>query len=306
MTGCGGGGSSDSYDTPDSTVTAPLAGQTQNVLIDAATLKGWVDSGLVNNESSWEKVVILDVTSAASYAAGHIPGAQLWDSSAQVKNRVEGPVEAVNMTLDGASMDALVKSHGIDAGTTVVFTTTSANASSMFTLGRAYYLFRYWGFPKERLKVLNGFNKAWTDAGNALTIVAPTITASTYSVKPNPQFRADLRGSLAEVIAAVENQTMQVVDFRADGLPAGVVAGTAGWTAGVFNDDHNKDGVASQSGGDADFVVLKEQSRVLNISTTPISSRRMVISKIQPHWRLSSWPRASIIPKRSSPCAVLG
>jgi hypothetical protein len=53
--GCGGGSSS--YDEPDSTKTAPIEGRSNNVLIDAPILKSWVDSGLVNNETDYEKVV---------------------------------------------------------------------------------------------------------------------------------------------------------------------------------------------------------------------------------------------------------
>jgi len=46
LTGCGSGGGSDDYDTPDTGNTAPVEGQDDtNILIDAATLKSIVDSG---------------------------------------------------------------------------------------------------------------------------------------------------------------------------------------------------------------------------------------------------------------------
>ena len=94
--GCSGGGGS-SYDAPDTTSsTAPVIGQTQNVLIDAATLKSWVDSGLVNNTASYEKVVILH---NSGYATEHIPGAQEWSRSGI--DRYDGPVLSGNMVLDG-------------------------------------------------------------------------------------------------------------------------------------------------------------------------------------------------------------
>jgi len=258
--GCSGGGGSDydapeinqtpdgsAYVAPQLTVTAPLAGHTQNVLIDAAILKGWMDQGLVNKAFGSERVVLLSVSDATNYGAGHIPEAQLWSTSEQVMNRVEGPVETVNMVLTGTAMDEMLQKHAIDGNTTVVLTAHTGQAT--FQVGRAYFLLRYWGFPKERIKVLDGFDSAWTGAGHALSTVVPAISRSTFSVCNLPQFRDDLRGGLSEVIAAVENQTMQVVDFRADAMPAA--------TAGVFADDQDGDGTASQAGGDADFVVFE-------------------------------------------------
>ena len=203
--GCSGGGGSDydapeinqtpdgsAYVAPQLTVTAPLAGHTQNVLIDAAILKGWMDQGLVNKAFGSERVVLLSVSDATNYGAGHIPEAQLWSTSEQVMNRVEGPVESVNMVLTGAAMDEMLQKHAIDGNTTVVL--TAHTGQSTFQVGRAYFLLRYWGFPKERIKVLDGFDSAWTGAGHALSTVVPAISRSTFSVCNLPQFRDDLRG----------------------------------------------------------------------------------------------------------------
>ena len=218
MNGCGG---SDSYTEPTATITVPLAGQTQNVLIDAATLKSWVDSGLVNNDDGWEKVVILDVTTAADYAAGHIPGAQLWEGNSGIE-RYEGPVLSSNMVLDGPAMDAELQKYGIDKRTTVVF-------AGMNNPARNYFMFRYWGFPKERLKVLNGWKKAWTAAGYALTTVAPTVTPSTYSVR-NLQFNPNVRAGLNELIIAVKDGTANPLNVLTNNTEK------AGGTTGVFAD----------------------------------------------------------------------
>lgn len=233
LAGCGGGGGSDSYDEPDTTTNnRPVVGQTENVLIDAATLKTWVDAGLVNNETGYEKVVILDAASSnANYLSGHIPGAQFWNTGAQVMNRVEGPVETVNLVLDGAAMDTLLQQHGIDERTTVVI--TSPPGTAVYLPSRAYFLLRYWGFPKEKLKILNGFNGAWTAAGYALEAAVPAIQESAYSVRDLPQFRPDLRASLSEMITALDEDSVTVVDFRSDAMPAA--------TAGVFADDHGAD-----------------------------------------------------------------
>ncbi|MDY0269556.1 selenite/tellurite reduction operon rhodanese-like protein ExtH [Trichloromonas sp.] len=253
--GCSGGGGSDyeapevnqtpddsAYIGPQLTTTQPLAGHTQNVLIDATIIKNWIDQGLVNRPLGSERVVLLSVSDTAKYAAGHIPGAQLWATGEHVMNRIEGPVETVNMVLTGAAMDEMLQKHAIDGTTTIVLTAHTGQAT--YQVGRAYFLLRYWGFPKDRIKILDGFDSAWTDAGFALTADAPAVSRSDFSVCELPQFRDDLRGGLSEVIAAIENQTMQVVDFRGDAMPAA--------TAGVFADDRDGDGTA-----EADFVVFE-------------------------------------------------
>ena len=53
-------------------------------------------------------------------------------------------------------MDALIQRTGIDAHTVVAL----VGNGTMMNVGRAYFNFRYWGFPKERLKVLDGTKKA--------------------------------------------------------------------------------------------------------------------------------------------------
>jgi 3-mercaptopyruvate sulfurtransferase SseA len=212
------GCSSDSYDEPDTTTqNAPLAGQTQNVLIDAATLKGWVDAGLVNNSESYEKVAILCF--GGTYDEGHIPGAQLWATGGI--ERYEGPVLSSNMALDGETMDALLQAAGIDENTTVVFAGSEKPA-------RLYFNFRYWGFPKERLKILNGNQKAWINAGYELTTVVPTVTPSNFSVKNLSAFNPDVRASLDELIKAAEGQTAFILNALTDNTEM------AGKTTGIF------------------------------------------------------------------------
>ncbi len=206
-------------------VSAPVVTATPNVLIEAEWLQAWKNQGLLDiAPSAGERVVLLDVTSAANYAEGHIPGALLWDISGQAIERTEGPAPAVNMVLDGASMDARLQALGIDENTTIVFTSTSGNRS--FYPGRAYFTFRYWGWPKDRLKVLNGFNSAWS----TLTTDVPTATPSTLSVTDLAAgAQLDTRVALAELMDAVRDERGTAIDFRGD-------ASAIGSTAGVFGD----------------------------------------------------------------------
>lgn len=235
--GCGGGGGS-SYDTPSLSGPAPVATKTATPLVEASEVKAWLDTGLVNKAAGSERVVILEFSGSyvdtsvtpnvtkLRYNDGHIPGAIRVDLTAELMaNRVEGPAEFSQMVASGAQMDALIKRCGIDENTTIVFTTSEAemNAASppLWNMTRPYTTFRYWGFPKERLKVLNGGNKAWVAATYPMTTVAPTITASTYNVTPlnTNRVKANLRASLSEMIAAVNAGTGLIIDGRSDGVP---------------------------------------------------------------------------------------
>lgn len=216
LTGC----SSDSYDEPRVSLgNAPLEGYATNVVIDAATLKAWMDAGLVNAEDSFGgKVVILDVSNADAYNTGHIPGAQLWTNSGI--ERYEGPVLSSNMVLDGATMDSYLQQYGIDENTTVVFAGGSNPA-------RIYFMFRYWGFSKSCLKILNGNKAAWTAAGYELTSVTPNVTPSTFSVR-DLQINPDVRASLNEFIVGVENGTAVPLNTLTNNTEK------AGGTTGIF------------------------------------------------------------------------
>ena len=196
--GCG----TSNYDNlQDAVVTT----KTATALITAADLKTWVDAGLVNKAGGYDRVVILDLGNATYDTVGHITGAQSipTGSSAFMETRAEGPLNSTgNMVCTGAVMDTLIQNAGIDANTTIVMTTSGTNTINMT---RAYATFRYWGFPKNRLKILQGGNAGWTAAGNTFTGIAPKITKSAYGVAQNgtTKVNTDIRASLGEMIGYV-------------------------------------------------------------------------------------------------------
>jgi 3-mercaptopyruvate sulfurtransferase SseA len=223
--------STSSYNTPVTT-------QTTATLISPETLKAWVDTGVVNS-TGFDRVVILDVTSLATYTAtGHIPGAQFVNSGDIYQVRQEGPATDVNMSPDGPHMDALIQKYGIDKNTTIVFTSggSSPSASSVLSATRAYFTFRYWGFPKEKLKVLDGINFSWQAAYGLTKVTPPSPTPSTYSVKNNAALRTDLRASLLDMINVAEGRVANAVpiDMRSS-VTDGSYIGKRGSTSGVFN-----------------------------------------------------------------------
>ncbi|MDO8722562.1 MAG: selenite/tellurite reduction operon rhodanese-like protein ExtH [Syntrophales bacterium] len=187
------------YDTPNYSPPAPVLTQTINGLINAATLKGWMDQGLVN-ATTGEKVVVLDYTDQTTYDTGHIPGAVRVDVTEILQTRLEGVGEMAQLVVDGAHMDAIIKKAGINANTTLVLT-----GSSISNATRLYVTLRYWGFPKSRLKVLDGINSDWK-ASYTMSTITPTIQRSTYSVTPDGinRVQAQLRVSLGEMMDVVQ------------------------------------------------------------------------------------------------------
>lgn len=231
--------------TPTITFAAPVATATASVLIEPGTLQSWMDTGLVNKAQGSERVVLLDVTTKANYDKGHIPGAQFWDAATQAPTRLEGPAEVFNMPLKPADMTARLQALGIDANTTIVLTSSDTNS---YTPSRAYFTLRYYGWPKNQLKVLNGYNFAWP---NALTTTATDLADSTLTVQAIGNLQPDLRASLPELMDGIRDGRGIPVDFRGPQVAA------AGSTPGGLPDDHDGIGGATTTGGDADYVVFE-------------------------------------------------
>ena len=86
----------------------------------------------------------------------------------------------------------------------------------------AYWTFRYWGFPRERVKMLNGGDDAWDVAGRPLTDAALVPTPSTFSVTSNKVLKDTLRFSVGEMLTLVDSinrdrsllNTWQMLDVR--------------------------------------------------------------------------------------------
>lgn len=233
LTGCGGGSGSDSYDTPSVRLNnAPLEGHATSVVIEPATLKEWMDAGLINAADSFDgKVVILDYNSADT--AGRIPGAFKAAFAELYATRLEGIAQTGMMVPTGAMMDVIIQKLGIDENTTIVFSTTGAN---QYLSMRAYYVFRYWGFPIERLKILNGGNGAWSAAAAAwgptyaLTSAVPASVPSTYSVRNLGKLNDDLRMSIGEMITQVVPAIQMGTMYHLDALGQAHAEGTGSTT----------------------------------------------------------------------------
>ena len=210
-----------SYVDPTSSITTT---KTPTALIDVATLKQWVDEGKLNNTSrtTRDRIVIVDVTTPAGYAAGHIPGAVFWNSSTEeVAARLEAVAALTSEIPTGPMMDTYLQRWGVDKNTTIVLTTGApSNGGSAYNMPRSYWSMRYWGFARERVKVLNGGDSLWIAGGNTLTTAVPAITPSTMSVRDNYTGSIaclHLRASVGDVISTVDGMNLGTIDTSATG-----------------------------------------------------------------------------------------
>jgi 3-mercaptopyruvate sulfurtransferase SseA len=218
---CGGG----DYEKPSTTLSG-------SSLISASTLKSWIDEGKVNG-TGYDRVVILDVTTYATYTTGHVPGALFLDSNDLGQNRTDGVAVTTTEVPEGSKMDDLIQRYGIDGNTTILFTGKINDAT------RAYFTFRYWGFPKSRLKLLDGLNTSWSSAAYGLEAgLPPTVVRSSYSVKGNRALRSDLRVSLAEMIDYADGNVPNTIPLDVRSTPTAIdtsYGGARGKSSGVFD-----------------------------------------------------------------------
>ena len=218
--GSGGG------DDVTSDYSLPGGGTTQ-VMITPQTLNGWVTNGYGTDSRGYNKLVILDVDSASGYTAGHIPGSYNLDTGSDLyTTRSNGVVFTVSQVPTSTMMDALIQRTGIDANTVIAL----VGNGTMMNVGRAYFNFRYWGFPKERLRVLNGTKSATyvTDAGYTLATTATTLpTPSTYSVSQlTPE--VSVRATMEDMISYAQDSdpSTVIIDARSDNEYNGVTRST--------------------------------------------------------------------------------
>jgi 3-mercaptopyruvate sulfurtransferase SseA len=220
--GCGGSAGTTSYSNPITTT------KTDSAIIDAATLAKWTDEGKVNAPlGTADRVVVVSVASLANFTSTtkkHIPDAVLLAAPAEVTmTREEGLGPSIQMMLSGPRMDTLVQRLGIDGSTTVVLTIPRGSTDLEFwQMSVAYWTFRYWGFSRDRIKILNGGDDAWDVAGRPLTDALLVPTPSTYSVTSNKVLKDVLRVSVGEMLGYVDAinrdrsllNTWQLVEVR--------------------------------------------------------------------------------------------
>ena len=123
-------------------------------------------------------------------------------------------------------MNAVIQRTGIDRNTVVAVT-----GDSVMNAALLYFNFRYWGFPKERLRVLDRTKTAYKVLHPLSTVVPPAPAPSTYGVCDLPQ-NTPLRASLADMIRLADGEVPSAIAW--DVREVGEFNGVAGSTAGPF------------------------------------------------------------------------
>jgi 3-mercaptopyruvate sulfurtransferase SseA len=209
--GCGTKGYDDVAAQKQAAADAAVTTTKAPAVIDAATLKTWVDQGKLNAAAgNPDRVVVVSLASFAAYSTvsrGHIPGSVLMETSTDLTDtREEGLGAVSSMMLTSSHMDTVVKKFGIDGNTTIVLTIPKKSSDlETYQQSVAYFTYRYWGFARNRIKILNGGDDAWDFAGYPLATHARTVvTPSSYSVKSNGTLKDVVRYSISEALALID------------------------------------------------------------------------------------------------------
>ncbi|HRB14035.1 MAG TPA: hypothetical protein PKU70_13585, partial [Vicinamibacteria bacterium] len=104
----------------------------------------------------------------------------------------------------------------------------------------AYWTFRYWGFARSRVKILNGGDDAWEVAGQALTDAIVSVPPSSYNLTGNKTVKSAVRYSVGEMLSLVDSlnqnpaqragvQMLDVRGFATSPYIANTFRGTSGY-----------------------------------------------------------------------------
>ena len=279
LAGCGGGGedSTVGYVTvPGGTptrivinspaqiaqVSADNYDDNVNGVISGTTLMRWIDDWATNRPAGITgRLIILQVSNGPAgneYITPNPAGGVLTysvPSSRLTMSRSNGVTTTRSMVPDGAAMDAFLSDYGIDPTKDMLVcamgTGSGGNAMSM---GRCWYMLRYWGVEANHLAQLNGgansalvMDPAYrgpTASCDENTMLTPTPAAdclphSGYiSVRGLPQDNTALQATLSDVIDLVEGRTSAFLwDARSTGQYLG-----APMSAGIFQNQSSRQG----------------------------------------------------------------
>lgn len=214
-----------------------------SALIEAETLKSYIDDGYVTPDG--KKVLILfasDTSSTINGVGKSIAGAYpLPVNEVFFGSRSDGPVVDGAMVVDGAGMDKVIREYGIDANTLIVITGNKyTNDGKGQFVARAFWTFKYWGFSNKQVKVLNGLDFYFQQYLNTnfstefdkyyTTFRYGMPQPSTFSVKELPGQQMDsYRAPIGEVLGYAATGAL-----KADGTGSAVVVSTMNASVPVY------------------------------------------------------------------------
>jgi thiosulfate/3-mercaptopyruvate sulfurtransferase len=237
-------------------------------VITGSTLKPWVENWTANRPPGVAgKLVVLQIGSTSTSSVVHVQegsnvASYLVPTSELVQVRDNGLSSIEAEIPNGVAADAFLKKYGVDAlkdyvvltfeqvpGGEQAAATTNAIVQSV---GRAWLLLRYWGFPKERLAILNG-SVNWNAQNQGLPVsnsAAPTPpNDGESSVRDLRVDNTGLVVTLSELLGILKDESdeyprdqVSVVDARGGAEALGLLKSTstgkqdcASWTGTTPN-----------------------------------------------------------------------
>jgi hypothetical protein len=154
---------------------------------------------------------------------GHIPGAlpNISHEGYEITPRNDGPLLADHEVGTGSLIDQMLCLYGITKDDVIVMTTARQDYPG-FCSSRLWWTLRYWGFAKEKIRVLDGGNRAYAmymkanfpgeDPLASGVVTRANITPSNFSVMELPKRFFDVRISIGELIDHVDNGSTSLPD----------------------------------------------------------------------------------------------
>lgn len=286
--------------TPASLATVSASDYNDNEygLITGATLTNWIDDWAANKPAAIDgELIILQVSDGALTDAVDgscvdedndgtgvckyfkpADGVRSYslDSSTWAETRDNGVTETVSVVLSGEKMDALLAAYDIDPRSDmIVFAMGTGSGGANMQMGRAHYLFRYWGAEAEHLAMLNGgaTHASVIPAGERGTYLGetnsgPAPTGGTVSVKDLYADNTALQATLGEMMAVARGEVADtfVWDARSPGEWSGDLYSTGG-TGSICQDVNDRDGDGALDTADRDGDGDTAEVEFLNCST---------------------------------------
>ncbi len=208
-----------------------------NGLITGKTLKRWMADWANNKPAGVTgKLVILQASKGEAgyeFIKPDNTNVFTYQASEWTETRSNGVIETRTMVPSGRSMDTFLAKYDIDPAKDMIVCAMGAAGSAIMSAGRCWYMFRYWGTPKEHVAMLNGGNQ-WIGE-NALGAEAFAAAASvppmsgTASVKDLPEINFALQATVEDMMAVVPTQDVNLLgdgvfiwDARGNNLPSSV------------------------------------------------------------------------------------
>ncbi len=147
---------------------------------------------------------IIDVREKFKYLTGHLPGAvQVWRPDIEDKNH---PIPG--MMAPQTQIEDLMGRLGISQKNTIII------YSDLYDHARLWWVLAYYGFPLNRMRLLDGGFDAWEVKGYPVETEFPRLEKVGFSFPKNPKKVDSLLCSLPEVKEALKDSKKIVLDVR--------------------------------------------------------------------------------------------